>query len=40
MYEGYMKVPLNNSFTPNEVRIRTEYEGDWINRKVRATISE
>jgi hypothetical protein len=38
MYEGYMKVPLNNSFTPNEVRIRTEYEGDWVNRKVRATI--
>lgn len=38
MYEGYMKVPLNNSFTPNEVRIRTEYEGDWINRKLRATI--
>lgn len=38
MYEGYMKVPLNNSFTPNEVRIRTEYEGEWVNRKVRATI--
>lgn len=38
MYEGYMKVPLNNSFTSDEVRIRTEYEGDWVNRKLRATI--
>ena len=38
MYEGFMRIPLNNSFTPNEVRIRTEYEGDWISPKVRATI--
>ena len=38
MYEGFMRIPLNNSFTPNEVRIRTEYEGEWINRKIRATI--
>lgn len=38
MYEGFMRIPLNNSFTPHEVRIRTEYEGDWVNRKVRATI--
>tara|TARA_R110002124_G_scaffold188468_1_gene355750 strand:+ start:818 stop:1354 length:537 start_codon:yes stop_codon:yes gene_type:complete len=38
MYEGFMRIPLNNSFTPDEVRIRTEYEGDWLNRKLRATI--
>lgn len=38
MYEGFMRIPLNNSFTPNEVRIYTEYEGDWLNRKLRATI--
>ena len=38
MYEGFMKVPLNNSFTPDEVRIHTEYEGDWVSSKLRATI--
>lgn len=38
MYEGFMRIPLNNSFTPDEVRIRTEYEGDWLDRKLRATI--
>ncbi|WP_440464391.1 hypothetical protein [Psychrobacter sp. ASPA161_6] len=38
MYEGFMRVPLNNSFTGDEIRINTEYEGDWINRKLRATI--
>lgn len=38
MYEGYMKVPLNNSFTSDEVRIHTEYEGDWVSRKMRAKI--
>ena len=38
MYEGFMRIPLNNSFTPDEVRIRTEYEGEWLNRKLRAKI--
>lgn len=38
MYEGFMRIPLNNSFTSDEVRIRTEYEGDWLDRKLRATI--
>lgn len=38
MYEGFMRIPLSNSFTSEEIRIHTEYEGDWINRKVRATI--
>lgn len=38
MYEGFMRIPLNNSFTSEEVRIRTEYEGDWVSRKVRTTI--
>ncbi|PLT21113.1 hypothetical protein [Psychrobacter sp. MES7-P7E] len=38
MYEGFMRIPLNNSFTSDEVRIHTEYEGDWLDRKLRATI--
>ena len=38
MYEGFIRIPLNNSFTPDEVRIRTEYEGEWLNRKLRAKI--
>lgn len=38
MYEGFMRIPLNNSFSSEEIRIRTEYEDDWINRKVRAKI--
>lgn len=38
MYEGFMRVPLNTSFTGNEVRSHTEYEGDWVSRKMRATI--
>lgn len=38
MYEGFMRIPLSNSFTSEEIRIRTEYEGDWLNRKLRATI--
>jgi len=38
MYEGFMRIPLNNSFTPDEVRIRTEYEGDWVSRKMRKKI--
>ncbi|MGO2504797.1 MAG: hypothetical protein ACTH7L_01640 [Psychrobacter alimentarius] len=38
MYEGFMRVPLNNSFTSDEVRIHTEYEGDWVSRKMRKKI--
>ena len=38
LYEGFMRIPLNNSFTPDEVRIHTEYEGEWLNRKLRAKI--
>lgn len=38
MYEGFMRIPLNNSFTQDEIRIRTEYEDDWVSRKVRAKI--
>lgn len=38
MYEGFMKIPLNNSFTSEDIRIRTEYEDDWVSRKVRTKI--
>ena len=33
MYEGFIRIPLSNSFTSEEIRIRTEYEGDWLDRK-------
>lgn len=38
MYEGFMRIPLNNSFTSEEVRIRTEYEGEFLNLKKRIEI--
>lgn len=38
MYEGYMKIPLDNSLTGQEVRNRTEYYDDWVSQKTRIKI--
>ena len=40
MYEGYLKIPLDNSFTADEVRNRTEYFDEWLDIKKRKEILE
>ena len=38
MYEGYMRIPLSNSFTAEQTRNNTEYFGEWIDDQKRAEI--
>lgn len=40
MYEGYMKIPLDNMLGPDEVRNRTEYFDEWLDIKKRKEILE
>ena len=40
MYEGYMKIPLDNMLGPDEVRNRTEYFDDWTSFDKRKEILE
>lgn len=39
-YEGYMRIPLDNMLSGDEVRNRTEYYDEWANLKKRIEILE